>query len=369
MALKLIRRDGTWRIEGRLLGQRVRQSTRLPDTAAYKPMADKLRSNLEHQILEGGVARATGGRAGLQSAATWKDAADGYKAWLKVEGRLNREIEMRLARFEQTWGKVPLNQITSGAIQAWATAEMSGRKPGTVKRYLNTFRASLNWARDNIEGFAGVKVPMPRVNDERDLHFDEDQAVEFLEWVRVDEPGLFPHFLTLIDTGLRLGELMRVRGPHFTADTLRVRRRLAKTGKTLTRDIPLTPDMLVLAAKLRGKPAIERVFDVDGRTGKPWTDARASVELCAVLRRGCEAMGLPHTGDEAMRVHDLRHTYAYLVAKAGADLADLQGLLGHADIRQTMRYRGFVQSRARTAVGRARRVLDVNGQGCGQGAA
>ena len=63
-----------------------------------------------------------------------------------------------------------------------------------------------------------------------------------------------------------------------------------------------------------------------------------------VLRDGCAAMGLPSTGEESMRPHDLRHTFAYLTAKAGADLGDLQYLMGHEDISQTMRYRGFIKA-------------------------
>lgn len=68
------------------------------------------------------------------------------------------------------------------------------------------------------------------------------------------------------------------------------------------------------------------------------------------IEAGLQGYGLPHEGDAAMRVHDLRHTFAYLTAKAGADIGDLQYLLGHEDISQTMRYRGFIQSRATTFV-------------------
>ena len=49
--------------------------------------------------------------------------------------------------------------------------------------------------------------------------------------------------------------------------------------------------------------------------GKKWNSAdSASAILNKWLKLGCKEMGLPHTGADAMRVHDLRHTYAYLVA-------------------------------------------------------
>jgi integrase len=40
-------------------------------------------------------------------------------------------------------------------------------------------------------------------------------------------------------------------------------------------------------------------------------------------------------GREKMRVHDLRHTYASLSRRAGADLRLLQNAMGHASITVT----------------------------------
>jgi integrase len=89
---------------------------------------------------------------------------------------------------------------------------------------------------------------------------------------------------------------------------------------------------------------------------KEWTGSNsASATLNKVLRRGCEAIRffpICEEGEETnLRVHDLRHTFAYITAKAGADLGDLQYLMGHSDVSQTMRYRGFIQSRAKDFVG------------------
>ena len=96
--------------------------------------------------------------------------------------------------------------------------------------------------------------------------------------------------------------------------------------------------------------------------GNPFsTSSVASTALNEALGEGLKAIGLPFDGEDSMRVHDLRHTFAYLVAKGdgthGADLGDLQYLMGHEDIKQTMRYRGFIQSRAK---GYVSCMLDVS---------
>ena len=67
-----------------------------------------------------------------------------------------------------------------------------------------------------------------------------------------------------------------------------------------------------------------------------------SKKLNSILRALLRGVGVTRN----VRVHDLRHTFAYLIAQGGADLGDIQLLLGHKDISQTMRYRGWVRSRA-----------------------
>jgi integrase len=341
MALKLVKKNGIWHIDGRMLGQRVRQSTRLPDTTHYRAIADKERMRVEREIVEG--------RYGKVSNATFKDACDMYLDWKSMEGRVSKNTIREIDTFLDFWGKVRLNDITPGAIQTYVTNEITGVKPGTVRRKLSVFKAVINHAKKNTEGFAGVDVPMPIVKDARDVHFDEHEANAFLEWVKDEEPYFWPHYVTLIDTGVRLGELLSLRSSHFGTDVLRVRRRLEKSGKTVTRDVPLSDAMLEVRDMMKSKKASEVLFT--SSTGLPWSSsANASSILNKRLKRGCDAIGFCLGNDGGMRVHDLRHTFAYLTAKAGADLGDLQYLMGHEDISMTMRYRGFIQSRARVFV-------------------
>ena len=68
-----------------------------------------------------------------------------------------------------------------------------------------------------------------------------------------------------------------------------------------------------------------------------------SDKMRRILREGLAAIGVKR----GVRVHDLRHTFAFLCGSAGVDIADLQVLMGHSNISMTMRYRGFIQSRAK----------------------
>ena len=67
-----------------------------------------------------------------------------------------------------------------------------------------------------------------------------------------------------------------------------------------------------------------------------------------------KAKGSVAIGAASLRVHDPRHTFAYLAAQAGADLGDLQQLMGHAGLSMTLRYRGFMPNRSRDVIANLR---------------
>jgi len=51
-------------------------------------------------------------------------------------------------------------------------------------------------------------------------------------------------------------------------------------------------------------------------------------------------------------VYQIRHSFALALRAAGADLADVQALLGHVDQRTTLRYAPVVDAKLTVAVGR-----------------
>ena len=349
--LKLKRKSGYWHVEGVVLGQRVRQSTRLPDTPHYRSLAEKERLKIEMDIVDGR-------KGGHQIHETFGDALRLYREWKQLEKRLTLKQERKLDKLNEFWEDVKLRDITTSAVTSYVTHNWKGLEPGSIKRYLNDFRAVLNHAATVIDGYTPCKIQMPIVKDQRDVHFDEGEANLFLEWVQNNEPTYYPHFVTLIDTGVRLNELLSLKAGNFAKDVVRVRRRLVRSGKTQTRDIPLTEAMEAISKAMRVKGDAP-LYPAHG--GRAWKSAdSASATLNNILKRACKELGFASGGKDAMRVHDLRHTFAYLTAKAGADLGDLQYLMGHEDISQTMRYRGFIQSRARTFVRSLRCVNAVS---------
>jgi integrase len=142
--------------------------------------------------------------------------------------------------------------------------------------------------------------------------------------------------LILAYTGLRFGELtgLNVEDVDLHARRLRVRRSFTQVGGRLVegnpkseagrRSVPI-PERLVPALKER----------IDGRP--PGAPAVASPKGCRLgLENWKRAVqwktAIAQIGRESLRVHDLRHTYASLSRRAGADLRLLQKAMGHASI-------------------------------------
>ena len=66
---------------------------------------------------------------------------------------------------------------------------------------------------------------------------------------------------------------------------------------------------------------------INPNTGKHYKEVKKS--FSSALRRA---------GIKDFSFHDLRHTYASLAVMAGIDLTTVKELLGHADIKMTLKY-------------------------------
>lgn len=267
----------------------------------------------------------------------FKDAVQEYRQFKHMEERLNLDMERRISRIENYWAGTALSKIDTSAITTWTfyMSKQKNLKPNTIKRELNQFKAILKYY-EKVKDYKCPHIVMPRVNDERDSHLEGSQATAVLRYVSEHHPNFFAHFLILIDTGARLNEMLNVNTWSFSnGNTLKIQRQ--HLGKTIYREIPLTDDMIKLRDS--GLPKLN-IFA---------SPQSASATLGKILKEACDNLGF-----QRVRVHDLRHTFAYLTAKAGADLGDLKYLMGHADISMTLRYRGFIPSRASSSVRSAR---------------
>lgn len=323
MTLKLVDRGGYWHVAGKFMGKEVRKST-------GKKISERGEAEL---FLASEIARAV---AAKDNDSTLAKVLEEYRAKLYSGGKLTSQSGYMIDEWISLAGKLNVSQVNAGRIEELVMTGMSGLKANSIRRKLNVLSAAINYgaARGMCQT---VKLMLPKVDDARDTHLTIEEVREFIEWLDVNKPEYKLAFMVLMDTGVRLGEMRKLRWRDITEDMVVVRSKV--NGKTRLRSVPLSGRLKAEIAKHRGAPSA--LCFGDGKT--EWK--AASVLLGRTLKAWAKEAGV-----EDLRVHDLRHTFAYQCAFHGCDLGELQMLMGHANVAMTMRYRGFIMSKAKGVI-------------------
>ena len=141
---------------------------------------------------------------------------------------------------------------------------------------------------------------------------------------------------------MRFGELTALRWMDVDSSLalVTVRGSEAKSGRT--RHIPLNREALEVLRTCQHNPDDPARPVFPGRDGETrLVDIKTS--WAAILRKA----QITH-----FRFHDLRHTFASKLVMAGVDLNTVRELLGHADIKMTLRYAHLAAEHKAAAVAR-----------------
>jgi integrase len=250
-----------------------------------------------------------------------------------------------------TLGRVKLKNLTPTHVRGLYREKLdSGLSPSSVQRIHALLHKALTQAVNDglIPRNATDPVKPPRQSRKEMKTLTPEQAHVFLEAAKDDRLGAL--YIVAIHTGLRQGELLGISWDDvdLEAGTLSVHRTLsgAKGGPKFTtpknnrtRRVRLT---LQAAEALRDhrKRQLEERMSLAGL----WQDH--GLVFCSTVgtplsrhnvhKRSfkplLERAGLPHT----VRFHDLRHTFATLMASSGGHAKVVQEMLGHASINITL---------------------------------
>lgn len=289
---------------------------------------------------------------------TFSEAAEAYRRRLHMDGRLTTDTERRIATLESHWGGEAVADLTPKRIQEYAYHKYRGRSPSTINRNLNVLSAILGVAEEEGMVLTKPRIKRRKVHDARTVHLELDEIMPVVHWVR-EKQGPLAGFcvLLLTDTGMRFGEALRFRWGDLREEWITVQ---PHRGKTKERKVPTSPRLLEYMHTYKVLPTTDDTHSTPIILSR-WNSPPTAIgkDLNVLLRGACEATGARCAGD--VRVHDLRHTFAFLCASAGADLADIKELMGHTNINMTMRYRGFVQTRAAEVIRRGMATTPPSG--------
>lgn len=285
---------------------------------------------------------------------TVQKAAERYMEWFKIHRKGYRNTQIALeAHIVPTFGEKLVSEVKTREIREWheklaATparkrvskgkkqafqnkpkgADAIRARKSSANRMLTILKAVLNKAyHDELvaDNTAWKRVKPFENADEPVIRFLSEE--ESLRLINACPPDFRSLVKAALFTGARYGELAGLKVEDVSIDTGKVFIRPSKSGKG--RHIPLSSEGLdffknLVVGKIRGMNVFLRA------NGTVWGRDYQH----RPLKSACEIAQI----SPAIGFHELRHTYASLLAQRGADLLTISKLLGHADTRITSRH-------------------------------
>jgi integrase/recombinase XerC len=255
-------------------------------------------------------------------------------------GRDMRQLAEHMAKSLDrvvTLGDVAL--MTPKTLRSFLAARRrAGIESRSLSRQLAAIRSFLAWleAWEILVQRAATRVRSPKVphavpkplSVERALDLVTPGGAVHLDWVVARNTAVL---LLLYGSGLRISEALGLRRKDAPSELRPVLAIVGKGGKE--RRVPILP--VTIEAIGRYLELVPYPLDPDdvlflGEKGRPLSPRIIQLEI-ARLR---EPLGLPATATP----HALRHSFATHLLSAGADLRQIQELLGHASLSTTQVY-------------------------------
>jgi integrase len=184
------------------------------------------------------------------------------------------------------------------------------------------------------------EIDLPKKPEPRQRYLDESEITRLLTACATSKNPLLGTIVTVaLHTGMRKEEILGLQWERVDLATARIT--LYKTKSQKPRGIPINRDFYEALVALEPEPAERQGLVFTRRDGTAWGQIRTAFTTA-----------LTRAGIRAFRFHDLRHTFASHFMMRGGSLYDLKEILGHSDIKMTMRYAHLSPQHLRTGMER-----------------
>lgn len=286
--------------------------------------------------------------------APFSDYAEG---WLRQRGIKDRTREHYRKLLDShilaTFGSVELRDITPAAVRHWYATAAVGTPTLRAHSY-SLMRAIMQTAlADDLIDANPCRIS--GASSARRVHKIRPATLDQIEVITTAMPDPYQAFILMAAwLAMRYGELTELRRKDIDLidEVVRVRRAVVRAGEGFLvttpksdagiRDIAIPPHLI---------PVIEKHLATHVSTAQnsllfpSVTDPERHLAPSAMYRMYYKARAA--AGREDLRIHDLRHSGAVLVAATGATLAELMGRLGHSSPQAALRYQHVAGGRDR----------------------
>ena len=265
-------------------------------------------------------------------------ALEEYLEWVKTNRRAHtlRSYKTILGIFRsyvQGYGGIQcLKDIDPKLLEDYKRTRLAVSKTNTVKNHIIVLKAffakTVEWGYLSENPTKWLKSV--EITDAKPIRFlTEDEYKRFMETCRKDFALYYPMFYTFVHTGMRKTELLSLTWDDIdlqngyiyvrSKDGFRPKGINKKTGLAKERVIPIHDGVKKVIRSIPGTKG--KVFDQHNRPRR--------ILIQIAKKAGIKGLS---------RLHELRHSYASFLLKKGVDIYKIKELLGHSDIRDTMKY-------------------------------
>lgn len=231
-----------------------------------------------------------------------------------------------LRRLKPYFGSYILSKISPEMIEEYKSERLStGIKKCSVNREISCMRkiynVAISWGYATANPLKEVRFYSERENIRERVLSEEEEA----RLLNESSQHLRPILLVAINTGMRKGEIFKLRWKNVDFEEREIRIPESKSGRE--RRIPVNSRLYALLYALKSQNGNSDYVFTNPETGNPYCDIKRA--FSGACRR---------SGIEDLRFHDLRHTFATRLVKRGIDLVIVKELMGHSSIVTTQRY-------------------------------
>jgi integrase len=271
---------------------------------------------------------------------------------VKRSPRTAIEYRQQLQRhvFKQ-WGNRPIDELTRAEVSALHRKITKAGRPVRANRLMSTISSLYGWLRrEHYPRLENPAASIERNSEEpRSVVLTVEQVGALQEALEAyPGPGSAADaLLFLIATGARRNEVRAMRWSEIDPSLSVWTKPSSHTKQKREHRLLIGEVAQRVLLKRRG------LRDRDDMLVFPPVGPGKLVSLRAAWEFATAKIGLPD-----LRVHDLRHVHAGLLASSGIPLRTIGQLLGHAHTATTQRYAGLLDSHLREAVGTVNALLD-----------
>ncbi|MGE0630553.1 MAG: tyrosine recombinase XerC [Hyphomicrobiaceae bacterium] len=243
------------------------------------------------------------------------------------------------SRLSRDPGIADIAAIDTKLIRAFmASRRQHGASSRSLARTMSALRTFFRWleAQEIVKNRAVRSVSLPKVAhgvpkpltvDKAKAVVDGGMAAE-LDWIMARDVAVL---LLLYGCGLRISEALSIRTKDAPTPDRDVMRIVGKGGKE--RAVPVLP--ITIAAIARYRSMVPYTMEPEGPL---FLGAKGGPLSPRIIQLAIERMRDELTLPATATPHALRHSFATHLLSAGADLRQIQELLGHASLSTTQVY-------------------------------